>query len=159
MAQTPSYTLTDLGALGPNGQPIVITNNGLIAGSATLGSGVLHSVLWYKGLRGDIGAPGLGGQNSVAYGANEWGQAVGQAETSTKDPNGEDFCGFKALGLPVLGTTCLPFIWQYAVTIPLPTLGGNNGTAYLVNREGTVAGLAENTTLDPNLPGSAKASV
>jgi uncharacterized membrane protein len=122
LAQTPSYTITDLGALGPNGQPFVITNNGLVGGTATVGSGVLHSVLWYKGLRGDIGAPGLGGQNSVAFGANEMGKAVGGAQTSTSDPNGEDFCGFKALGLPSTGTTCLPFLWQYAVTIPLPTL-------------------------------------
>ena len=156
LAQTPSYTLTDLGALGPNGQPFVITNNGLIAGSATLGSGVLHAVLWYKGLRGDIGAPGLRGQNSVAYAANEIGQAVGAAQTSTVDPNGEDFCGFKALGLPSKGTTCLPFLWQYAVTIPLPTLGGGNGTAYRVNRRGTVAGFAENTSKDSNCPAPQK---
>src|ERR1700685_2096613 len=112
LAQTPSYTATDLGALGPNGQPFVITNNGLIAGSATLGNGVLHAVLWYKGLRGDIGAPGLGGQNSVAYGVNERGQAAGAAQTSTADPNGEDFCGFKTVGLPSKGTTCLPFLSQ-----------------------------------------------
>ena len=156
VAQTPSYTLTDLGALGPNGQPIVITNNGLIAGSATLGNGVLHAVLWYKGLRGDIGAPGLGGQNSVAYGVNEMGQAVGAAQTSTADPNGEDFCGFKAQGLPSKGTTCLPFLWQYAVTIPLPTLGGSNGTAFQVNRQGTVAGFAENTTKDSTCPAPQK---
>jgi probable HAF family extracellular repeat protein len=156
LAQTPSYTVTDLGALGPNGQPFVITNNGLIAGSATLGNGVLHAVLWYKGLRGDIGAPGLGGQNSVAYGVNERGQAAGAAQTSTADPNGEDFCGFKALGLPSKGTTCLPFLWQYAVTIPLPTLGGSNGTAYRVNRRGTVAGFAENTTKDSTCPAPQK---
>ncbi len=155
-AQTPSYTVTDLGALGPNGQPFVITNNGLVAGSATLGSGVLHAVLWYKRLRGDIGTPGLGGQNSVANGVNEMGQAVGAAQTSTADPNGEDFCGFKALGLPSKGTTCLPFLWQYAVTIPLPTLGGSNGTAYRVNRRGTVAGFAENTTKDSNCPAPQK---
>jgi len=156
LAQTPSYTLTDLGTLGPNGQPFVITNNGLIAGSATFGSGVLHAVLWYKGLRGDIGAPGLGGQNSVTYGVNEMGLAVGAAQTSTADPNGEDFCGFKALGLPSKGTTCLPFLWQYAVTIPLPTLGGGNGTAYRVNKSGTVAGFAENTAKDSTCPAPQK---
>jgi probable HAF family extracellular repeat protein len=156
LAQTPSYTVTDLGAVGPNGQPFAITNNGLIAGTATVGGGVLNSVLWYKGLRGDIGQPGLGGQNSVAYSANEMGQAVGAAQTSTVDPNGEDFCGFKALGLPSKGTTCLPFLWQYAVTIPLPTLGGSNGTAYQVNRRGTVAGFAENTAKDPTCPAPQK---
>jgi probable HAF family extracellular repeat protein len=155
MAQTPSYTLTDLGAVGPTGQPFSITNNGLVSGSATFSS-IQRSVLWYQGLRGDIGAPGLQGQNSFAHSANERGQAVGAAQTSTADPNGEDFCGFKALGLPSKGTTCLPFLWQYAVTIPLPTLGGNNGTATMINRHGTVAGFAENTAKDSTCPAPQK---
>lgn len=149
IAQTPSYTVSDLGAVGPNGQPFFITNHGLTSGTANVSSGAAHAVLYYKGLRGDIGAPGLGGQNSVSYGANEFGQAVGLAQTSTPDPNGEDFCGFLAQGLPSTGTTCLPFLWQYAVTIPLPTLGGSNGTAYQVNKQGIVAGFAENATPDP----------
>ena len=156
LAQTPRYTITDLGPLGPNGQPFSITNNGLIGGTSVLTGAAEHAVLFYKGLKGDLATPGLGGQNSVAYSANELGQAVGQAETSTHDPNGEDFCGFKALGQPSAGTTCLPFLWQYAVMTPLPTLGGSNGTAYQVNRQGTVAGFAENTTRDPTCPGPQK---
>jgi probable HAF family extracellular repeat protein len=156
LAQTPSYTLTDLGALGPTGQPYSIANNGLIGGTAALSGATEHAVLFYKGLKGDLATPGLGGQNSIAFGANERGQAAGEAETSTSDPNGEDFCGFKALGLPAAGTTCLPFLWQYAVLTPLPTLGGSNGTANQVNRSGTVAGLAENTTMDPNCPAPQK---
>jgi probable HAF family extracellular repeat protein len=149
-AQTPSYTVTALGALGPLGQPYSIANNGLIGGTAVLSGATQHAVLFYKGLKGDLATPGMGGQNSIAFSANERGQAVGQAETPTPDPNGEDFCGFKALGLPAAGTTCLPFLWQYAVMTPLPTLGGSNGTANQVNKSGTVAGLAENTTLDPS---------
>jgi probable HAF family extracellular repeat protein len=156
VAQTPRYTITDLGALGPNGQPFSIANNGLIGGTAVLSGAAEHAVLFYEGLKGDLATPGLGGQNSVAYSANERGQAVGQAETSTHDPNGEDFCGFKALGQPAAGTTCLPFLWQYAVMTPLPTLGGSNGTALMVNKNGTVAGYAENTTVDPNCPAPQK---
>jgi probable HAF family extracellular repeat protein len=156
VAQTPRYTITDLGAQGPTGQPYFITNNGLISGTEAVPSGAENAYLWYKGLTGDIGTPGLGGQNSVSYGANERGQAVGLAQTSTADPNGEDFCGFKALGLPSKGATCLPFLWQYAVTTPLPTLGGSNGTANQVNRHGTVAGFAENTTKDPTCPAPQK---
>ena len=155
IAQTPSYNVTDLGTVGPTGLAYFITNNGLISGTATF-SGTERSVLWYQGRRGDIGAPGLGGQNSASFSANEMGQAVGIAETSTKDPNGEDFCGFKALGLPSKGTTCLPFVWQYAVTIPLPTLGGNNGEANMINKHGTVAGFAENTKLDSACPAPQK---
>jgi probable HAF family extracellular repeat protein len=152
VAQTPRYTITDLGALGPNGQPFSVTNNGLLGGTSVLSGAAEHAVLFYKGLKGDLATPGLGGQNSVVYSANERGQAVGQAETSTPDPNGEDFCGFKALGQPAAGTTCLAFLWQYAVMTPLPTLGGSNGTALMVNKSGTVAGYAENTTVDPNCP-------
>jgi probable HAF family extracellular repeat protein len=155
-AQTISYAVTDLGALGPTGLPYSITNNGVISGTATVSGGVQHAVLWYKGLMGDIGAPGLGGQNSGAFSVNERGQAVGNAQTSTVDPNGEDFCGFKASGLPSAGTTCLPYVWQYAVTIPLPTLGGNNGSASMINKQGTVAGSAENTTTDSACQGLQK---
>ena len=155
-AQAPSYTLIDLGALGPNGQPYSITNNGLIGGTSVLSGAAEHAVLFYKGMKGDLATPGLGGQNSVVYGVNEGGQAVGQAETSTPDPNGEDFCGFKALGQPAAGTTCLAFLWQYAVMMPLPTLGGSNGTAQQVNRSGTIAGFAESTTVDPKCPAPQK---
>jgi probable HAF family extracellular repeat protein len=155
-AQTPSYTVTDLGALGPTGQPFFITNNGLAAGTAVVPGGTEHAVLWYKGLKGDIAAPGLGGDNSLAFGANVMGQVIGQAETSTIDPKGEDFCGFKALGLPVKGNSCLPFLWQYAVTVPLPTLGGNNGVANQINKHGAIAGIAENNTLDPVCPAPQK---
>jgi probable HAF family extracellular repeat protein len=154
MAQTPSYTITDLGAQGPFGQPYFITNDGLISGTEAVPSGAEHAYLRYKGLTGYIGA--LGGPNSVSYGANERGQAVGLAQTSTADPNGEDFCGFKTLGLPSKGTTCLPFLWQYAVTLPLPTLGGSNGAANQINRHGTVVGYAENTTKDPSCPAPQK---
>jgi probable HAF family extracellular repeat protein len=155
-AQTPSYTLTDLGALGPNGQAYSIANNGLAGGTSVLSGAAEHAVLFYKGQKGDLATPGLGGQNSVVYSANERGQAVGQAETSSPDPNSEDFCGFKALGQPAAGTTCLAFLWQYAVMTPLPTLGGSNGTALMVNKSGTVAGYAENATADPNCPAPQK---
>ena len=57
----------------------------------------MHAVLWYKGQKIDIGTLGLGGPNSVAFGVNESGQAVGEAQTLV--PNGEDFCGFNAFGL------------------------------------------------------------
>ena len=156
LAQAPRYTLTDLGPLGPNGQPFSIANNGLTGGTSILSGAAEHAVLFYKGQKGDLATPGLGGQNSVVYGANEHGQAVGQAETPTPDPNGEDFCGFKALGQPAAGTTCLPFLWQYAVMAPLPTLGGSNGTALQLNKSGTVAGYAENTSVDPKCPAPQK---
>jgi probable HAF family extracellular repeat protein len=151
MAQSPSFTVIDLGNVGPLGQPLQITNNGLVAGAAAVGS-ALHGVLWYNGRMLDLGTPGLKGQNSQAFGANVSGQAVGEAETSNPDPNGEDFCGFAALGLPSPSGTCLPFLWQNGVMNPLPTLGGNNGAANRINNPGEVAGTAENNTPDSTCP-------
>ena len=111
MSQVPvHYQIKDLGVVGPSpGQPFQITSNGLISGAVVSG-GVSHATLWYQRFKLNIGGRGLGGKNSLAFGANDRLQVVGEAETSTTDPNHEDFCGFKASGLTASGT-CLPFIW------------------------------------------------
>jgi probable HAF family extracellular repeat protein len=150
-AQAPKparYTITDLGTLpgGTFSQAIGVNRNGLVNGASALPDGTLHAVLWYKGSIADIGAPGLGGPNSGAFGVNEGGQASGLAETSASDPNGEDFCGY---GTHLI---CLPFQWHSGVMTPLPTLGGNNGEAGQINNRGEVAGNAENTTPDSTCP-------
>jgi len=153
LAQAPRYTVTDLGPVGGTpGQPFFVAPNGLIGGAAAAPNGAMNAMLWYKHLKWDIAKPGLGGTNSVAFSVNGTGQAVGEAETSASDPKGEDFCGFKALGLPSAGNTCLPFLWQPGAMTPLPTLGGNNGAANQINKHGVVAGLAENVTPDPACP-------
>ena len=142
------YTVTDLGTLpgGNFSQPFFINRYGLVSGSSTLEDGSQHATLWLDGLMGDIGAPGLGGPNSIAFGDNERFQSAGEAETSTPDPNGEDFCGF--------GThlTCLPFLWQDGKMVQLSTLGGNNGSANAISNRGKVAGFAENSTPDSGCP-------
>ena len=153
IAQQPSYHITDLGPVGGfPGQPFHITNNGIVAGVAAVSSGAQQATLWFNGRMIDIGKTGLGGPNSVAFGINSSGQTVGEANTSTADPNGEDFCGFKAMGLPSTGTTCLPFLWQSRGMTPLPTLGGYNGAAEAISKQGVVAGFAENNTPDPSCP-------
>ena len=78
----------------------------------------MHPVLWYNGVKIDIGTPGLTGLNSAGYGVNQLGQTVGTAQTSV--PNSEDFCGFNAYGLPTSNTACLPFSWQDGVMTKLP---------------------------------------
>jgi uncharacterized membrane protein len=149
-AAAQTYTVTDLGPVGgPPGQPYFIANNGLVSGAAAVNT-ARHAVLWYKGLKMDIGAHGLGGPNSTAFGVNERGQAVGQAQTSV--PNNEDFCGSNAYGLSPSATTCLPFLWQYGVMTRLPTLGGANGVANMINNRGEAVGYAENNTQDPGCP-------
>ena len=146
------YTVTDLGPVGgPPGQPILIMNNGLVGGSAAVSDSTWHAMYWYKGLKIDIGKPGLGGSSTV-FGLNERGISVGEAETAAPDPGREDFCGFGSQHI------CLPFVWQYGVMTALPTLTDNsgaaarNGVANAINNRGEIAGISENTTLDATCP-------
>lgn len=143
------YDVTDLGKVGgPPGGPSFIAKNSLVSGAAAAPHGRMHAVLWFNGLKIDIGAPGLGGAHSAALGVNEEGQAVGKAETSV--PDGEDFCGFTALGLLPTASRCRPFLWQQGAMTRLPTLGGPNGVASSINSRGTVVGYAENALRDPD---------
>jgi probable HAF family extracellular repeat protein len=142
------YSVTDLGTLegGTFSQPFSINRYGLVSGSSTLPDGNQHAALWLEELKVDIGVPGLGGPNSIAFGDNERFQSAGEAETTTPDPKGEDFCGFAT------HLTCLPFLWQDGGMVQLPTLGGNNGMAMAISNRGEVAGFAENSTPDPGCP-------
>jgi len=158
MAQQPGprYTIFDLGTVGgPPGQPITLRNNGLVSGQAAA-DGNEHAVLWLRGLLADIGKPGLGGANNLAFGVNEVAQAVGTAETAVPDPDGEDFCGFQFFGFSSTPTVCAPFVWQNGAMRPLKTLGGHNGAANQINNRGAIAGVAESTTVDPDCPGPQK---
>jgi len=151
-AQNTRYTIQDLGVVGTNpnqpGQPFVISNSGWVSGGADVGA-ALHAVLWRGGEMTDIGNPGLGG-NSIAFGVNEWGLAVGEAEnTSSGLSTTEDFCGFQAMGYSSSPTPCVPFISTQSKMVPLKTLGGVNGGANQINIWGAIAGYAENTTQDP----------
>jgi probable HAF family extracellular repeat protein len=160
-ADSPQYTVVDLGIVGPPpGQPYTITGPGLISGEIVLAqSAVSHAFLWKQGKTKDIGNPGLGGPNSSAFGANVWGQVVGQADTKTADPKGEDFCGSKAQALTHSGNTCVPFLWQDGWMIALPRLRngaggeGSNGVALRINDLGIAAGTAENGETDSTCPG------
>jgi probable HAF family extracellular repeat protein len=146
----PHYRVKDLGSVGmPPGQPYAITNNGLISGAAAIPGGTMHAVLWYKGRKLDIGSRALGGPNSAAFGGNQTGEAVGEAETL--DANDEDFCGFNAFGFPS-STACLPFMWKSGVMTKLPTLGGPNGAATMINNRGEVVGYAEKDRQEGGCP-------
>ena len=143
---TAHYTVSDLGTLsgGNFSQPFFITKNGRVAGSSNLADGSSHAVVWGSKQAADLGT--LGGSNSIAFGVNIYGQAVGEAETSASDPNGEDFCGF---GTHLI---CLPFESANGVMNPLPTLGGNNGAVNMISRWGTAVGFAETSVPDPACP-------
>jgi probable HAF family extracellular repeat protein len=165
----PKYTVVDLGPVGPSwsqGQPFTVSGRGFVSGEAVLANPdnssqwVSHAVLWDRTRMRVIGIPGLGGPNSVAYGVNIWGQAAGQADTKTPDPNVEDFCGSKALGLTHSGNSCVPFVWQNGAMVALPRLRssagteGSNGVALQINDFGMIAGTAENGEVDSTCPGA-----
>jgi len=144
VAQT-TYTVTDLGTLGGTfGCAMGINNKHWAEFMDTLPGEQNHAGLWTDGLKIDFGTLGGPNLNSSIYygGVNERGQAVGFSDTSTPAQNGEDFCGF---GTHLI---CLPFLWQNGVMTSLPTLGGNNGVATVINNRGQVVGAAQNSTTD-----------
>jgi uncharacterized membrane protein len=161
-AQNTHYTVQDLGVVGENfsqpGQPFEISNNGWVSGGAGVGAAE-HAVLWHQGSMTDIGSPGLGG-NSIAFGVNGLGLAVGEAEDTAKDlSTTEDFCGFELMGYTSSPTPCVPFIWNGGQMVRLKTLGGVNGVATWINSYGVIAGYAENRTPDSTCAGTGSAQI
>ena len=146
----PHYKVIDLGTLpgGNFSQPFVVNNNGVVSGSSNRPDNTQHATLWHR--KRLIELETLGGPNSIAFGVNERGQAVGEAETSTSDPNGEDFCGFGS------HLICSPVLWQGGEPNPLPTLGGNNGVVNRNNNWGVAVGWAETSTEDLACPAPQK---
>lgn len=144
----PHYVVVDLGPRQdtPFSQATSMANNGLIAGLTVTPDFTQHAVLWYRGQVTDLGTPGLGGPNSGAFGVNEKGQVDGQAESSTADPNNENFCGYGT------GLKCRPFLWEGGVMTALRLLGGNNGTVGNINNLGEVVGIAETGIRDSECP-------
>jgi len=143
---TSHYAVVDLGTLpgGTFSQPFVINDNDVVSGSSSLANNNQNAVLWEHGRITNLGT--LGGPNSIAFAVNNLGLAGGEAETSTSDPNGEDFCGF---GTHLI---CLPVLWLGGGAYPLPTLGGNDGNVNRINLWGIAAGVAETASEDPACP-------
>ena len=119
-------------------------NSPVLSLSAGVASG--RAVISVYGRNIDLGT--LGGDNSwTNYGGiNDRGEAVGMAETSVPDPNGEDMCGFHTK------KTCRGFLWRNGHIMALPTLGGNNGQAAAINNRGQIVGISETTVPDPGCP-------
>jgi len=152
VAQT-HYSVQDLGTLkgGNFACAMGLNNKGWTEVMDTLldeksGNMLERASLRIDGVKIDLGT--LGGPNSWINwgGINQRASAVGFAETSTPDPNGEDFCFFGT------GLTCRPFRWQDGDMAALPTLGGNNGQASAINSRGQIVGQAETTEVDSGCP-------
>ena len=92
------YNLVDLGPVGgAPGQPVTIATNGLISGAAATLQGTQHAVLWYRGLKLDIGRHGLGGANSVAFGDNVMSA---RQKPLLKTRTGKTFAASRRWGFP-----------------------------------------------------------
>lgn len=135
-----NYHVFDLGPVGI-GAANFVANSGVVAGAVESGETV-QAVAWFGTHLIDTGANRLGGANSQAFGSNDRGQVVGEAQTS--DPNSEDFCGFNQMMLLPSGNACRAFLWQNGVVMELKnTLGGANSVANQINSRGDVVGFAE----------------
>jgi probable HAF family extracellular repeat protein len=154
-----SYKITDLGVnkntdnfsmvMGLNNLGWAENMDGFVnppitSTSTTIANG--RAVIGINGFNIDLGT--LGGKNSwTNYGGiNDRGKAVGFAETSVPDPDGEDMCAF--------GThlTCRGFLWRDGHMTALPTLGGNNAQASAINNREQIVGISETAVPDPGCP-------
>jgi uncharacterized membrane protein len=141
----PHYALTVLDTLGGSSATATgINNKGVVGGGSLLpGDNSGSAVLWKKNRAIALGALDGGSASLTFTNPNERDQVSGYSDTSTPDPNGEDFCLFGDQHI------CLGFLWQRGVLTALPTLGGNNSQAYQINNREQVVGVAENSTPDP----------
>jgi len=147
--QPQHYKLTVLATLGGTfgGEAWGVNNRGSIAGHSALPDQTYHAFFWHRGVITDLGT--LGGpnsNNSPNSPLNDKGVVSGFSDTSTPDPNGEDFCGF------LTNLICLPFVWQNGVMIALPTLGGTNASGAGINNRGQIVGQSETPNSDPCSP-------
>lgn len=166
-AAAQQYEVTDLGTLGGSvSQARGISNDGVVAGEATTGSGVQHAVLWHEDVIADLGTP-PGFTTGTAVAVNPSGQvaANGMGDPQTIAAHLWEGGAWTPLGvLPgrhesiaadidaggrIVGTSltlgmsdAAGFIWEAGELSDLGTLGGATW-AQGMNDAGDVAGRSE----------------
>ena len=154
----PHYTVINLGTLGgsaANGYGGV-TNNGWVSGDSLLkGDATEHAFVWRDGVMTDLGT--VGGLNSSAPFPvkDDRGLVVGQSQGSQIDQLGEYWgvayvCNTSDGHCTGWQNLQFGFVWRNGVMTALPTLGGNNSSAFGVNNRGQVVGFSETGAKDPS---------
>ncbi len=149
--QQADYVVTNLDSLGgSNSAGNSINNRSWVTGTSFLDDAVVHATLWKNQEAIDLGTLGGEGTNSAVLFPvkNKKGIIAGISQTDTIDPNGERWSCSNFI--PYIGHTCVGFVWKDGEMNALPTLGGPNGFAAGVNKEGRIVGWAENLVVDPS---------
>jgi probable HAF family extracellular repeat protein len=149
------FRVTELRTLGGSqASAYGINDMGWVTGAANLqGDQTEHAVLWRDGAVIDLDR--RGGLNSSAGFPfkNNLGLIAAFGQTPAPDPLGENWnftCTVSGNPCEETNRVQRGFLWVAGRTMPMPTLGGNNGGAWGVNDLGEVVGLAETATVDPN---------
>jgi probable HAF family extracellular repeat protein len=147
-----NYAVTNYHSLGGTASAgSSINNRGYIAGFSNLdGDQIVHAALWQgedPTDLGTIGDPETSNSSVVFPVKNKRGVVVGISQTDTIDPRGERWSCSNFI--PFTGHTCVGFRWEDGEMSELPTLGGPNGFAAGINKQGQIVGWAENTVEDP----------
>jgi probable HAF family extracellular repeat protein len=148
-AQTTRYAITDLGTMGGSySNAFGINNAGHVGGATTIVPGegqTQHGFLWGRDRMFDAGTLGPG-LNANASGPSPNDELPFLAEINKKDPLNEDYCLFGT------GLICIAAVWKDGLMAPLPTLGGNNALALVINARGQLTGFAETAIMDHTCP-------
>ncbi|HWX19298.1 MAG TPA: HAF repeat-containing protein [Candidatus Binatia bacterium] len=167
-ADSPQYSVTDLGTLGgTDSYASAINNNGQIVGDSYTTNGLDHAFLYSEGRMIDLGT--LGGTWSFCGAINNQGQVVGASLTSNAVTHAFLYDGATMTDLDTLNTPYseaysindngqavgvvhtnqtgfdLAFLFSGGTMTSLGTLGGPSSQGYAINNNGQIVGSA--TTL------------
>lgn len=154
-AKPPYFRVAELPTLGgTQASAYGINDLGWVTGAANVeGDRTEHAVLWRDGAVVDLDKRGSLNSSAGFPFKNNLGLIAVLGQTPTADALGENWnftCTLSGDLCEETNHVQRGFLWVAGINVPMPTLGGNNGSASGVNDLGEVVGLAETATVDPN---------